>query len=252
MTDNKKRPDWTGAKNAAKIAMGQACVNAVDHGALQAAIAVFEKLENRATDEAERARDYIMEHMKYRAPEAAYIIWSSESPISDPVYDKALEDHPDADVALLDDMLNEQPEIWRGDEMANLNTGCPEPIDIIVIADNGRWNGRFVAATFAEQISLGKALLELPVQRYHDEFVVYAQDGQINAEGIHHDATDKFLILEITDVDAMREGIADYVFNDITGLPAWAKSLYPRVAGIYGWPQAAARRDETGDDHDAG
>ncbi len=242
--------DWAAAAAAAEAAMSRPGYYDDERGALETAAKIFHDLEEKATDAASEAYGYILGHMKHGIPEGARVIWSSESPMGDPAYDEGLEKHPDADKNTLDAMLSEQPSQWRDDERANLESGCTGTLDVVIISDNGRWNGRHTNVITGTGVTLGDALLKLPVQDHHDEFIVYARDGQVRADGIHHDATDHYLILEAVNIQAVQENMGAV----IAGLPeaaGWTRSIYPRVAAVYGWPIDDIKENQEGGSTDA-
>ena len=70
-----------------------------------------------------------------------HIIWSNENLDLDDWREDLLEDHPDASEDELYTLMVELNSDYLGDERTNLNIQLNQPI--LVVADLGRWNGRF-------------------------------------------------------------------------------------------------------------
>ena len=115
--------------------------------------------------------------------------------------------------------------LWYDDVKDNLNV----PLDgkILVIANLGRWNGKFNGYKILNN-NLNSILSDLGCDEVH-----YYSDGKnIRAEGYHHDGTNYYLFREIKD-NVNIDKLTDAIYNNkeiSTGvLSYYTKSLAPYV-----------------------
>ena len=136
------------------------------------------------------------------------------------------------DDAVLLDLIYEADSLVFGDERMNLNKGLDG--GILVIADLGRWNGRFQGYKV-----IGSNLQDImTAATKDDDFHIYSDGKDIRAEGRHHDGTNYYLFREIkdgVDINALLDDI--YNGKEISNrrLGYYTKSLAPYVASVYGW-----------------
>ena len=136
------------------------------------------------------------------------------------------------DDAVLLDLIHEADSLLFGDERMNLNKVLDG--EILVIADLGRWNGRFQGYKV-----IGSNLQDIMAAATRDDdFHIYSDGKDIRAEERHHDGTNYYLFREIKDgVDI--SALLDDIYNgkEISNrrLGYYTKSLAPYVASIYGW-----------------
>lgn len=136
------------------------------------------------------------------------------------------------DDAVLLDLIHEADSLLFGDERMNLN----KVLDgrILVIADLGRWNGRFQGYKL-----IGRNLQDILSATGDDEVHVYSDGKNIRAEGYDHDCHSYYLFREIRDdIDNIDPLLID-IYNGETisnrHLGRYTRSLAPYVASIYGW-----------------
>ena len=136
------------------------------------------------------------------------------------------------DDAVLLDLIYEADSLLFSDERMNLNKVLDG--EILVIADLGRWNGRFQGYKV-----IGSNLQDImTAATKDDDFHIYSDGKDIRAEGRHHDGTNYYLFREIkngVDISALLDDI--YNGKEISNrrLGYYTKSLAPYVASVYGW-----------------
>ena len=118
------------------------------------------------------------------------------------------------------------------DERMNLNKVLDGKI--LVIADLGRWNGRFQGYKV-----IGSNLQDIMTAATRDDdFHIYSDGKDIRAEGQHHDGTNYYLFREAkenVDISVLLDDI--YSGKEISNrrLGYYTKSLAPYAASVYGW-----------------
>lgn len=170
-----------------------------------------------------------------------HIIWSDVS--LDP--DDWRDDYKDfIEANELDDDPNNEDELYQwmvetnadylDDERINLNIQLSQPI--LVVADIGRWNGRFSGYRVIESGNIkdclytGMDMSEWYVDKY----------GDLRADGIHHDGTNHYLyrVFKDTATDTQRDNLLSKIYDgkatraDITRI---TKRLGDEIAKVYGW-----------------
>ena len=137
---------------------------------------------------------------------------------------------PCDDAALLD-LIYEADSLLFGDERMNLNKVLDG--EILVIADLGRWNGRFQGYKV-----IGRNLQDILSATGDDEAHFYSDGKNIRAEGYDHDGHSYYLFREVkgnVDISVLLDDI--YSGKEISNrrLGYYTKSLAPYVASVYGW-----------------
>lgn len=120
------------------------------------------------------------------------------------------------------------------DERVNLNIQLSQPI--LIIADIGRWNGRFSGYT---EIESGKICDCLYSQMDMCEWYL-DRYGDLRAEAIHHDGTNHYLYRVYKDnvTDAQKDNLKAKIYEgkatraDITRI---TKRLGEDIAAVYGF-----------------
>lgn len=165
-----------------------------------------------------------------------HIIWSNENLDLDDWREDLLADHPDASEDELYAMMVERNGDYLGDEQMNLNIQLTQPI--LVVADLGRWNGRFSGY---REITSGniKDCLHLGSSEEYGTFYV-DKLGDLRSRGVHHDGTNLYLYRVWQDgvSDVQKENLMGKILDgnatrkDITRLTA---KLGPHISAVYGW-----------------
>lgn len=123
---------------------------------------------------------------------------------------------------------------YLDDERMNLNIQLSQPI--LVVADIGRWNGRFSGYRVIESGNIkdclytGMDMSEWYVDKY----------GDLRSDGIHHDGTNHYLYRVFKDsaTDTQRDNLLREIYDgkatrvDITRI---TKRLGDEIAAVYGW-----------------
>lgn len=135
------------------------------------------------------------------------------------------------DDAVLLDLIHEADSLLFGDERMNLNKVLDG--EILVIADLGRWNGRFQGYKL-----IGRNLQDILSATGDDEAHFYSDGKNIRAEGYDHDGHSYYLFREVkenVDISVLLDDI--YSGKEISNrrLGYYTRSLEPHVASIYGW-----------------
>lgn len=163
-----------------------------------------------------------------------HLIWSNYHLDLDDWRDDLLEEYPDASETELYQLMQERNDSYLDDERVNLNIQQSRPI--LVIADLGRWNGRFSGY---KEIASGNIRDCL----YSDtDYSTWYVDrlGDLRCDAIHHDGTNHYLYRiykpGVTDeqIDRLKEKIYDGVATraDITRI---TQRLGDDIGKVYGW-----------------
>lgn len=132
---------------------------------------------------------------------------------------------------------------YLDDERANLNIQLSQPI--LVIADLGRWNGRFSGY---KEIESGKICDCLYGDTDYSTWFV-DKNGDMRCEAIHHDGTNFYLYRTYKDgaTEAQIARLKEKIYNgtatraDITRV---TRRLGDEIGKVYGWefPQRSVQR----------
>ena len=175
-----------------------------------------------------------------------HLIWSNYHLDLDDWRDDLLEEYPDAGEAELYQLMQERNDSYLDDERVNLNIQQSRPI--LVIADLGRWNGRFSGY---KEIASGNIRDCL----YSDtDYSTWYVDrlGDLRCDAVHHDGTNHYLYRVykpgVTDaqIDRLKEKIYDGVATrtDVTRI---TQRLGDDIGKVYGWsfPRPPRTQSET-------
>lgn len=134
---------------------------------------------------------------------------------------------------------------YLDDERCNLNIPLSQPI--LVIADLGRWNGRFSGY---KEIKSGNIRDCLYSDTDYSTWYV-DKNGDMRCDAVHHDGTNHYLYRTYKDgvteeqIDRLKEKIYDGVVTraDITRV---TKRLGDEIGKVYGWefPIRQPQREE--------
>ena len=120
------------------------------------------------------------------------------------------------------------------DETANLD--IPLSGKIVVVADLGLWNGRRNAyKVVGGTPNVNQILLQSQGDRYRVFFD--DEDGEVKAEDIHHDGTNRYTFRELrtdVDTDGLWRMLMDGGFSG-KDLNRYTVSLGEKVRKVYGW-----------------
>ena len=163
-----------------------------------------------------------------------HLIWSNYHLDLDDWRDDLLEEYPDAGETELYQLMQERNDSYLDDERVNLNIQQSRPI--LVIADLGRWNGRFSGY---KEIASGNIRDCL----YSDtDYSTWYVDrlGDLRCDAIHHDGTNHYLYrvykpgVTETQIDRLKGKIYDGIAtrSDITRI---TQRLGDDIGKVYGW-----------------
>ena len=133
---------------------------------------------------------------------------------------------------------------YLNDERANLNIQLSTPI--LMIADVGRWDGRYSGYM---EIKSGNIRDCLYAQ--HDYTTWYVdKNGDLRCDDIHHDGTNHYLYRAYKDsaTETQRENLKDKIYNgtatraDITRS---TRRLGDEIGKVYGWTFPQRQRQKT-------
>ena len=163
-----------------------------------------------------------------------HLIWSNYHLDLDDWRDGLLEEYPDAGETELYQLMRERNDSYLDDERVNLDIQQSAPI--LVIADLGRWNGRFSGY---KEIASGNIRDCL----YSDtDYSTWYVDrlGDLRCDAVHHDGTNHYLYrvykpgVTETQIDRLKERIYDGIAtrSDITRI---TQRLGDDIGKVYGW-----------------
>lgn len=144
------------------------------------------------------------------------------------------QEYPNLTEAQRYDMMYQINAGYLDDERQNLNICLSQPI--LVIADIGRWNGRFSGY---KEISSGN--IRDCLYANHDYATWYVnQLGDLWCDDVHHDATNHYLyrVFKDTATPEQRDSLKNKIYEgtatraDITRL---TRRLGDDIARVYGW-----------------
>ena len=166
--------------------------------------------------------------------EYAHIIWSNQNLDLDDWRDDLLAEYPDKSEDELYALMCESNDRYLDDERANLDIPMARPI--LLIADIGRWNGRFPGY---QEIKSGNIKDCLYTGMDYATFYV-DRLGDLRCDAVHHDGTNRYLYrvykkgISETQIERLQEKILDGTVTrrDITRLTEW---LGDAIGKVYGW-----------------
>ena len=165
--------------------------------------------------------------------EQKHIIWSSDVDYEDWRADLE-EQYPDLSEQERMELMVEQNNDYLDDERCNLNIQLSRPI--LLIADIGRWDGRYPG--YAE-IKSGNIRDCLYADTDYTEWYV-DKYGDLRADATHHDGTNHYLYRVFKDgvSETQMENLRDKIYHgkatraDITRL---TRRLGDEIAAVYGF-----------------
>ena len=163
-----------------------------------------------------------------------HVIWSNYNLDLDDWRDKLLEEYPDKSEDELYALMYEHNDLRLDDERVNLNIQMPETI--LLIADIGRWNGRFPGY---QEIKSGNIRDCLYTNMDYATFYV-DKLGDLRCEAIHHDGTNHYLYrvykrgVTESQIERLQEKILEGTATrrDITQI---TNRLGDAIGKVYGW-----------------
>lgn len=169
-----------------------------------------------------------------------HLIWSNYHLDIDDWRDDLLEEHPDAGEDELYQLMCEQNDSYLDDERVNLNIQMSSPI--LVIADIGRWDGRYSGYAEIKSGNIRDCLYsEMDYSTWYVDRL-----GDLRCDAVHHDSTNHYLYraykpgVTEAQIDRLKEKIYDGIATraDVTRI---TQRLGDDIGKVYGWdfPQRA-------------
>ena len=166
--------------------------------------------------------------------ETEHIIWSNYNLDFEDWKDDLCAEYPEKSDDELREIMHETNDNYLSDERMNLNIQLSR--SILVIADLGRWNGRFSGY---KEITSGNIRDCL----YSDcDYSTWYVDklGDLRCDAVHHDGTNHYLYrtYKNTATDTQIEGLKNKIYNgtatraDITRV---TERLGDEIGKVYGW-----------------
>lgn len=163
-----------------------------------------------------------------------HVIWSNRNLDLDDWRDDLLEDHPESSEDELYALMCETNDQYLDDERTNLDIQMPGAI--LMIADIGRWNGRFPGY---QEIRSGNIKDCLHASTDCATFYV-DKLGDLRCDAVHHDGTNHYLYrtykrgVSDAQIERLQEKILDGTVTrrDITRITT---RLGDAIGKVYGW-----------------
>lgn len=163
-----------------------------------------------------------------------HVIWSNQNLDLDDWREVLLEQFPGKSEDELYVLMCEANDIQLADERVNLNIQMPNTI--LMIADVGRWNGRFPGY---QEIKSGNIRDCLHTSMDYATFYV-DNLGDLRCDAVHHDGTNHYLYrtykqgVSDTQIERLQEKILDGTATrrDITRITT---RLGDAIGKVYGW-----------------
>lgn len=131
------------------------------------------------------------------------------------------------------DYIHEGIDIWRDDEILNLN--IPIEGDVLAIADLGFWDGRKSGYQIVNKQNVNGIF---NIGRNYDDVKFYCDQYNVKAELYHHDGVHYVEFREIRNNKNIQR-LLDKLYNGENvsreTIRKYTKSLRPKVAKVYGW-----------------
>ena len=175
--------------------------------------------------------------------DSRHVIWTNYNLDFDDWKDDLEEYYPELSEAELYEKMYEVNNDYLDDERANLNIRLARPI--LVIADIGRWNGRFSGYAVIQSGNIRDCL-------YTDmDYATWYVDtkGDLRCDAVHHDGTNYYLYREIkSDVsDEKIERLKNKIeFGEATrkDIEAVTERLGDRIGKVYGWEFPSEKKEK--------
>ena len=163
-----------------------------------------------------------------------HTIWGDMNLVFDDWKEDLMEQYPEHSEDELVQMMYEINAEYLEDERANLNVQLSRPI--LVIADIGRWNGRFSGY---REINSGKICDCLYTEMDMCEWYV-DNNGDFRADAVHHDGRNHYLYRVYKDnaTESQIENLKEKIYEgkatraDITRV---TRRLGDEIAAVYGF-----------------
>lgn len=163
-----------------------------------------------------------------------HVIWSNQNLDLDDWRDDLLAEYPDKSEDELYALMCEHNDMYLDDERVNLNIQMPNTI--LLIADIGRWNGRFPGC---QEIKSGNIKDCLHTSMDYATFYV-DKLGDLRCDAVHHDGTNHYLYrvykrgVTESQIERLQEKILDGTATrrDITRI---TNRLGDAIGKVYGW-----------------
>jgi len=163
-----------------------------------------------------------------------HIIWSNQNLNLDDWRDDLSADNPEMSEQELYELMSETNSEYLDDERVNLNVQLSEPI--IVIADLGRWNGRFQGYKMIDSGNIRDCLYS---DTDYTEWYV-DKDGEFRCDASHHDGTNHYIYRAFkdgTDGDSI-EDLQDKIYSGTVtqaDIDRVTRPIGKDIAAVYGF-----------------
>jgi hypothetical protein len=162
------------------------------------------------------------------------IIWSNMHLDFEDWEEDLRSDNPDMSDDDLYNLMCETNNDYLDDERINLNVQLTQPI--IVIADLGRWNGRFQGYRMIDSGNISDCLYS---DTDYTEWYV-DKDGELRCDAAHHDGTNHYLYRVFKDGidDEKIEDLQDKIYSGTVtqeDIDAVTEPIGTEIAKIYGF-----------------
>jgi len=172
----------------------------------------------------------------------SHVIWSNQNLDLDDWRDDLLEDHPELSEDELYALMCETNDQYLDDERTNLDIQMPGAI--LMIADIGRWNGRFPGY---QEIKSGNIKDCLHTSLDYATFYV-DKLGDLRCDAVHHDGTNHYLYrtykrgVSDAQIERLQGKILDGTATrkDITRITT---RLGDSIGKVYGWTFPREQKD---------
>lgn len=163
-----------------------------------------------------------------------FAIWSNANLDLDDWREDLLAENPNASESELYELMNEVNNSYLDDERTNLNISLSTPI--LVIADLGRWNGRFPGYAEVRSGNIKDCL-----QTSMDYATWYVDHlGDLRCDAVHHDGTNYYLYRAYKPgvSDTQIENLKEKIYEGTATRKDIARITYrlgDAIAKVYGW-----------------
>ena len=173
----------------------------------------------------------------------SHVIWSNQNLDLDDWRDDLLEEHPELNEDELYALMCETNDQYLDDERTNLDIQMPGAI--LMIADIGRWNGRFPGY---QEIKSGNIKDCLYSEQDYSTWYVDSL-GDLRCDAVHHDGTNHYLYrvykvgVRESQIDLLKEKLYNGTATraDITRV---TRRLGDDIAKVYGF-SVRGQKDKT-------
>ena len=166
--------------------------------------------------------------------EQKHIIWSSDVDYEDWRADLE-EQYPDLSEQERMELMVEQNNVYLDDERCNLNIQLSRPI--LLIADIGRWDGRYPGYAEIKSGNIRDCLYsEMDYSTWYVDRL-----GDLRCDAVHHDGTNHYLYRAYKDgvSDTQIENLKEKLYRGIAtraDITRVTRRLGDEIAHVYGFP----------------